>query len=137
MQGYNHYIWSKESNECAIFNSFGSLVKLTTYKDGLSHVDNLTSCRNVRVLSISGKPAVKTDLYYNGKRANVSVNSNALFQSLFKSTKHLMMSSIPYRMTGIDNIPITILVYREGIGIDELLKLAGVECPSVWTSCVS
>lgn len=132
LQNGKNILLSKESDEAVVFDSFGGFLDKNTFRSGLSMcgTGRISECK---FCSISGKGSTDIDLYFDGKRKTVQGNLPAMiFRKVANGCGNVMLSATPFRMKGMDDVPITILVLKKEVSLEEFVKRCGVTDISGW-----
>lgn len=131
-QNNKNVLLSKESDESVVFDSFGAFVSKNTFRGGLT-MCGLNSVSECKFCSISGKGSTDIDLYFDGKRKSVSGNlQSIIFRKVLNGCSNMLLSTIPFRLKGIDDVPITILVLKKDLSFIDFVRMCGVTDSEGW-----
>lgn len=124
---------SVDTDECAVFDSFGKFILKTSYREGLARL-GVRPVEPVKLCSISGKSlaSANTDVYYNGKRKSVSMSHSVVFREVQKFGSGGLKLPIPCRMTGVDGVSIIILVFKDSYSLESFGKNIQILGNSDW-----
>lgn len=131
-QNNKNVLLSKESDESVVFDSFGAFVSKNTFRGGLT-MCGLSSVSECKFCSISGKGSTDIDLYFDGKRKSVSGNlQSVIFRKVLNGCSSMLLSTIPFRLKGIDDVPITVLVLKKDVSFTDFVRMCGVTDSDGW-----
>lgn len=126
-----HILMCKDTDETVIFNEFGEMISKCSYREGLAQCGT-GYVQEVKLCSISGKSTSDLEVYFNGVRKKVSGIHSMIFNNIRNSCLSNLAVAIPYRLKGEDNIPITILVFRNEVSLEEFCNMSGLGGTSGW-----
>lgn len=127
----NNILMCKDTDEAVIFDSFGAFKSRCSYREALA-LCGTGFVSPANFCSISGKFASDVEVYYDGKRKKVSVPHSIIFNKLKNVDIQAMKSITPFRMKGVDDIPITILVFDKSFSLESLSRLPEIGGLSGW-----
>lgn len=117
MVGNSYYIISKDKEECAVFDNFGSLIKLNGC---MMDCKSIVPCDLLSVVSGSAV-SDKVDVYFNGEH-RVSYHPKYRFVSKISDYSTPYMGMI-FTIKHDEKVAQNIMIYKEGVLTKEIIDI--------------
>ena len=127
----NNILMCKDTDEAVIFDSFGGFIRKCSYREGLS-ICGVGYVSEVCLCSISGKSSTDLEVYYNGKRKKISGVHSLVFKNIQNLCSGRLVTHVPFRLKGEDDIPITILVFQGDVSLETFASQSKIGGPQGW-----
>lgn len=121
----------KDTDEAVIFDSYGTFLNRCSYREGLS-LCGIGFVSEVKLCSISGKSSTDLEIYYNGKRKKISGLHSMVFKAIQNECSGMLMDYTPFRMKGEDDIPITILIFKNDVSLERFAEQSKIGSTQGW-----